>query len=246
MISLFGCSGRPRLPVASGPEPPVVSSVPELDAGPSDPPPTLQVFVEPTVIHRGTFALLQWEAQYADQVTIDHNIGTVETSGRIKFFPEETTIYEVSADGPGGRVAETVRVEVLGDRPQILEQDLIGRSLDDQFNDFMKPVFFGYDSAELSGEGRKVLEGNIRWLERVENIGVEFVIEGHCDQRGTEEYNLALGDRRAQVVMEYLKEQGLAAARIETLTMGEENPMDSRPTEEAWALNRRAQFVLVQ
>ena len=246
MTSFFGCSGRSRVPVVSGPEPPPVTSVPELETAPSAPPPTLQVVVEPTAIPRGAFALLQWEARYADQVTIDHNIGMVETSGRIKFFPEETTVYEVSADGPGGRVTETVRIEVLGDRSRILEQDLIGRSLDEQFNDFMKPVFFGYDSAELSEEAKKVLDGNMRWLERVENIGVEFVIEGHCDQRGTEEYNLALGDRRALVVMEYIKDQGLNAARIETLTMGEENPMDPRSTEEAWALNRRAHFFLVR
>ncbi|MDA2928649.1 OmpA family protein [Acidobacteria bacterium AH-259-O06] len=210
------------------------------------PAPELEVLIEPSVIRQGDSALLRWEAQNADHVLISHNIGVVETSGRIKFFPDETTTYEVIAEGPGGRVAKAVTVDVLKDKtPRISAEDLPSRSLGEQFSYFVKPVFFAYNSAQLSEKAPLRLDGNIRWLTRLENRGIRFLIEGHCDERGTEEYNLALGDRRAQTVMAYLVRHGIDALRMATLSLGEERPFDPRPTEEAWALNRRAHFVLL-
>jgi peptidoglycan-associated lipoprotein len=73
-----------------------------------------------------------------------------------------------------------------------------------------------------------------------------FVVEGHCDERGSEEYNLALGDARAEVVAEYLKNNGISKSRITTISMGEERPFDNRKVEAAYALNRRAHFVLLK
>ncbi|MDA2923096.1 OmpA family protein [Acidobacteria bacterium AH-259-L09] len=211
------------------------------------PAPELEVLIEPSVIRQGDSALLRWEAQNADHVLISHNIGVVETSGRIKFFPDETTTYEVIAEGPGGRIAKAVTVDVLQDKtPRISAEDLPSRSLGEQFSYFVKPVFFAYNSAQLSEEARLRLDGNIRWLTRLENRGIRFLIEGHCDERGTEEYNLALGDKRAQTVMAYLVRHGIDALRMATLSLGEERPFDPRPMEEAWALNRRAHFVLVK
>jgi len=203
--------------------------------------------IEPPVVRRGESALLRWEALNADRVVINHDIGPVETSGRIKFFPEETTLYELVAEGPGGSTVKQIIVEVLLDSgPQVFEDDLKTRPLAEQFAYFVRPIFFGYDTAELTDEAMRTLEEDATWLKQPDNLNLRFLIEGHCDERGTEEYNLALGDRRAEAVRSYLARQGIGRIRMRTLSLGEERPFDSRQTEEGWSLNRRAQFVLLQ
>jgi peptidoglycan-associated lipoprotein len=211
--------------------------------------PILDLRVEPEQIRRGESALLTWRSEHADGVEIDPAIGPVDLSGRIKFFPDETTTYTVSARGAGGSTAKSVTVEVLGSDSGttggVLSEDLENTSLDERFNLFVKPVFFAFDSTELTSEARLTLDGNLRWLEQVENRMVRFVLEGHADERGSEEYNLALGDKRAQVVKEYLLSKGLDASRVETVSLGEERPFASGTTEEAYAMNRRTQFLLL-
>ena len=208
-------------------------------------PPELDVGVEPSAIQEGESALLSWEVRNADQVSISENIGLVGLTGKIKFFPEETTTYTVTAEGSGGRVAKSVTVEVLAPGSgRISVEDLSERPLEERFEYFVKPVFFEFDSAQLTEEAQLTLEGNIRWLIGTENANLHFIIQGHCDQRGTEEYNLALGDKRATVVKEYLVARGIEASRIKAVSLGEERPFDLRSTEKAWALNRRAHFVL--
>lgn len=212
-------------------------------------PPELELRIEPQKIRPGESALLTWMARNADRVLIDHNIGVVDVEGKIKFFPEETTTYEVIAEGPGGRTAAKVTVEVVrGDlnRGELREEELRDRPLEERFYLFVKPIFFQFDSAELTEDNRLTLDGNIAWLQQPENRHLRFVIEGHCDERGTEEYNLALGEKRAQVVKDYMVARGIQAERIVTLSLGEERPFDTSGTEEGYALNRRAHFVLLQ
>ncbi|MCH8321178.1 MAG: OmpA family protein [Acidobacteria bacterium] len=213
-------------------------------AGPA---PELDVLIVPSLILEGESAMLSWEARNSDRVIINNNIGLVELSGRIKLFPDETTSYDVIAEGLGGRVTKTIIVEVFKDDTRRLsEDDLSDRPLEEQFEYFVEPVFFPYDSAVLSQEASLTLDGNADWLTRPENLGIRFLIEGHCDQRGTEEYNLALGDTRAQAVLAYLARQGIDLSRVKALALGEERPFDLRQTEEGWRLNRRAHFVLTQ
>ncbi|NTV05526.1 MAG: peptidoglycan-associated lipoprotein Pal [Chlorobiaceae bacterium] len=103
-------------------------------------------------------------------------------------------------------------------------------------------VFFDYDSATLSEDAQTRLNQNGLWLEK--NAAKGVLIEGHCDERGTSEYNLALGDRRATSAKEYLVRFGVAPARLETVSYGEERPFDSGHNEDAWGKNRRAHFII--
>lgn len=103
-------------------------------------------------------------------------------------------------------------------------------------------VFFDYDSSVLSSDAQEQLNQNGGWLES--NAAKKVLVEGHCDERGTSEYNLALGDRRAASAKEYLVRLGVASSRLETVSFGEERPFDSGHNEDAWAKNRRAHFVL--
>ncbi|MGD8266646.1 MAG: peptidoglycan-associated lipoprotein Pal [Desulfobacterales bacterium] len=101
-------------------------------------------------------------------------------------------------------------------------------------------VHFAFDSAALSPRGQDVLKRKAAWLN--DNPGMTVVIEGHCDERGTPEYNMALGERRAESARAFLVDTGVSSSRLRTTSYGEEKPLDPRSNEEAWAKNRRAQF----
>lgn len=103
-------------------------------------------------------------------------------------------------------------------------------------------IYFEFDSSALSAVSQDILKRKANWLRNNPNAYV--VIEGHCDERGTNEYNLALGDRRANSAKTFLVDLGISASRLKTISYGEERPADPRSNEEAWAKNRRAQFVL--
>ena len=108
----------------------------------------------------------------------------------------------------------------------------------------MKDVYFDFDRYDLSADARTILRANAEWLKT--NSGARVEIEGHCDDRGTNEYNLALGAKRAQSAREYLATLGVAADRLSTISYGEEIPVCNEPTEGCWRQNRRARFVILQ
>ena len=108
----------------------------------------------------------------------------------------------------------------------------------------LKDVFFEFDRYELSADARSVLRANADWLKGNPTVRVE--IEGHCDERGTNEYNLALGAKRAQAAREYLATLGVAAERLSTISYGEEIPVCKEASEACWKQNRRARFVALQ
>jgi len=103
-------------------------------------------------------------------------------------------------------------------------------------------IHFDFNRYDIAEKDREILNGLGDWLNK--NKGTKVQIEGHCDERGSNEYNLALGDRRANSVKQYLITLGLSAARISTISYGEEKPLCSESTEECWARNRRSHFVL--
>jgi len=107
----------------------------------------------------------------------------------------------------------------------------------------LKDVFFDYDRYDLRGDAREVLRANADWLKK--NPSAKIEIEGHCDERGTSEYNLALGAKRAQSAKDYLATLGIAGDRLSTISYGEEIPVCKQLTEDCWRQNRRARFVII-
>ena len=105
-------------------------------------------------------------------------------------------------------------------------------------------IYFDYDKSSIRPDAREILKANAEIFNK--NGNATIVVEGHCDERGTAEYNMALGERRAQETKQYLVNLGINASRIETISYGEERPLDNRSIDEAWAQNRRAQFLLKQ
>lgn len=127
--------------------------------------------------------------------------------------------------------------------PLTADTDLGSRSLDDLNRESpLKPAFFGYDSFEVGPDAQAVLKANAELLQRYGSWVV--TVEGHCDERGTAEYNLALGERRALAARNYLVSLGISADRLRTVSYGKEFPFDPGTSEEAYARNRRAHFVI--
>jgi peptidoglycan-associated lipoprotein len=153
--------------------------------------------------------------------------------------PAAETAPSPRPPAPPQPVAEPVPVP-----PEPVAEDRIAASsLDDlNKNSPLQPVFFAYDSSEIDSAGQAVLDANAAKLKA--NPSWMITIEGHCDERGTAEYNLALGERRAVAARAYLVSLGIAADRLHTVSYGKEFPFDPGHDEAAYARNRRAHFVI--
>jgi peptidoglycan-associated lipoprotein len=142
--------------------------------------------------------------------------------------------------------APQARQPVVDNQPAaapLAADELAGRNLEDLNRDSpLKPAFFLLDSAELDDEARTIVAANADVLKRYPQWVI--TIEGHCDERGTTEYNLALGERRAMAAKSYLLSLGVSADRLRTVSYGDEYPFERSSTEEAWSRNRRAHFVI--
>jgi peptidoglycan-associated lipoprotein len=127
--------------------------------------------------------------------------------------------------------------------PRVDEADLNAKDLDTLNRESpFQPVFFGFDSSDVDAQAQATLNSNAELLKKYP--GWTITIEGHCDERGTAEYNLALGERRALAARNYLVSLGISADRLRTISYGKEFPFDPGHNEEAWAKNRRAHFVV--
>lgn len=144
----------------------------------------------------------------------------------------DEAVVEEEIDGP---VTETLSTEtVISELPEDLA-DLNARG-------YLEDVFFDTDRFDLSPEARGVLAKNANWMLQYRTVLI--LVEGHCDERNTREYNLALGDRRANAVRDYLTSLGVSGDRVRTISYGEERAFALGQSEEAWRLNRRAHFVI--
>ena len=151
-----------------------------------------------------------------------------------------------AATAPTPRTAsppEPVRERTVVPPEPVRDEAIASTSLDDlNRNSPLKPVFFEYDSSEITAEGRGVLDANATLLKRFSTWTI--TIDGHCDERGTAEYNLALGERRAVGTRSYLVSLGIAADRLRTVSYGKEFPFDPGHDDGAYSKNRRAHFVI--
>jgi peptidoglycan-associated lipoprotein len=195
----------------------------------------------PSTIEKGQSTTLSWNSTNATSITIDGGIGTVEPSGRRTVSPADSTTYTARVTGPGGNATAEARVTVTAPPPvtpppprPITDAEFFASSVQD--------AYFDYDKYNIRDDARVTLQGDARAL--AERSGIRFTIEGHCDERGSEKYNLALGDRRANAAREFLVGQGIAGDRIETVSYGKERPQCTEHNEECWQKNRRAHFVL--
>ncbi len=157
--------------------------------------------------------------------------------------PPPAVVAPAPAPAPPPPPAPAQRVEEAVPVPQLSEDSIGARSLEDLNRDSpFRPALFGLDSSELDDTGRAIVSANAEIMKKYPTWLI--TVEGHCDERGTAEYNLALGERRAVAVKTYLVALGVAPDRLRTVSYGKEFPFDAGHTEAAWAQNRRAHFVI--
>jgi peptidoglycan-associated lipoprotein len=174
-------------------------------------------------------------------------LGTMISAGCGKKKPPTNPMPPAAVPGGGVTAPEKPAQRVEEATPVATEpiaEDTIGaKSLDDLNRDSpLKPAFFPLDSAELDADGQAVVQGNAELLKKYSSWVI--TIEGHCDERGTAEYNLALGERRAVAVKTYLVSLGISPDRVRTVSYGKEFPFDPGHAETSWSKNRRAHFVI--
>jgi peptidoglycan-associated lipoprotein len=224
LLFVAGCSKKP---VAAPPPPP-----------PPPPAPTASLSANPDSIQSGQSTQLTWQTQNATEVNID-SVGPVEANGSKTVSPASSTTYRLTAKGPGGTQEATARVTVTeapAPPPQVTEteEQLFARNVQD--------VFFDYDSYALRPDAEQQLASAAQFLKQHSNLN--FTVEGHCDERGSTEYNLALGDKRAGAAKDALVRNGVSASHIKTITYGKEKPFCTESNEQCWQQNRRGHFVL--
>jgi len=201
--------------------------------------PTASITASPETVEKGASTTLTWQTTNATDVSID-GIGAVQASGSQQATPSDSTTYTLTAKGPGGTQTATARVTVTQPPPPP-PPPAPGPSEEELFSQNMKDVYFDYDKADIRGDQQGSLQADIDFLKQHPNI--HFTIEGHCDERGSTEYNLALGDNRANAVRNGLVQGGVSADSIKTISYGKEKPFCSESNEACWQQNRRGHFV---
>ncbi len=162
------------------------------------------------------------------------------TTGATATVPDVPVTVDTRVEPPRDFVDPAVDARPTS---EVLPSDMESLNRVVQQRGLIRDAFFGYDESSLSSQAQAALSASATWLR--ENPNYNLLVEGHCDERGTEQYNLALGDRRASIAREYLVTLGVESARIRTVSYGEERAFDEGHNESAWAQNRRAHLVLV-
>lgn len=245
-LLISGCTKKAPAP-APPPPPPA-----KVDAPPPPTKPRVNTFTgEPRSIERGQSATLRWSVANATDISIEPGLGAVQANGSRQVFPASTTTYTLTANGPGGTDSRTVTVEVSSPPPPpppappkatstLTSAEILAREAAD--------AYFDYDKNELREDARQTLTRNADVLKRIfaNDSRVAIVIEGHCDERGSAEYNLGLGDRRATAAKEFLVQLGVSADRLKTISYGKERPQCTDANEDCYQKNRRAHLSVAQ
>ena len=228
LIAVAGCHHKQKpLPAAETAPPPAA------------PAPTAQLTATPSTISAGDQVVLTWRTTDATSVSID-GIGDVPTSGVKSVTPSASTTYHLVARGDGGSADASASVTV--NQQPAVSVPSTSMSAEEEFKANVQDIFYDYDTADLRTDAQATLSKDATYL--VSHPDIKIVIGGYCDERGSDEYNLGLGQNRADAAKNALVNAGVAANRIRVISYGKEKPFCTESTEDCWQLNRRAGFSM--
>lgn len=238
-----GCKKAPP-PAPPPPAPPKV-----VEKAPEPPPkPVIERFTaEPSAVVQGNPSTLRWSVSNASDISIDQGIGTLTSaSGSRSVTPSADTTYTLVAKGLGGTASASVTVSVRpADKPVPPPPPKAPtRSFNEALSQDVKDAYFDFDKFDVRDDARTALTGDAAALKTIlgfYNAG-NVILEGHCDERGSGEYNLALGDKRAQVALDFLKGLGVPTDRLKTVSYGKDRPQCTEQNEDCYQKNRRVHF----
>src|SRR5205809_1597057 len=225
--SFLGCGKKTVAP----PPPPAPAPAPAR--------PTVTLQASPASVNKGESSTLSWNSTDATQLSIEPEVGAVTAQGTTKVTPSDSTTYTITASGPGGSASATATVAVNAPPPS--PPAPAAPTDDELFLREVRDAYFDYDKADIRPDARTALSKTADFLKS--NPKFKVTIEGHCDERGSTEYNLGLGDRRASAVKQYLVSLGVPADRLSTVSFGKEQPFCMESTEACWHQNRRGHVV---
>ena len=222
VLSLAGCAKK--VAKVTPPAPPAPAA------------PTATLAANPNVVQQGQPSVLTWQTSNANEITIT-GLGTLPSSGSRSVSPGASITYTLVAKGAGGTNEASARVTVnavmANAVPSPTDEDLFARNV--------KDVFFDYNTFAIRSNEAPTLQNDEAFLSQHPSIKV--LIEGHCDDRGSEEYNIALGTSRAESVKRALVQEGIPADRVRTVSYGKEKPFCTQDNEQCWQQNRVDHFA---
>ncbi len=203
--------------------------------------PTVTLQASQTFIQRGESVTLNWSSTDATELILTPGVGRVAPEGSTRVSPTDSTSYTITAKGPGGAQDASVRITVAAPAAST-PAPKPSASMEELFRTNVQDAFFDLDRADIRTDARAALARTAEFLRQYAQIKIS--IEGHADERGSTEYNLALGDRRAQAARQFLISLGVSADRIDTVSWGKERPFCTQSNEDCWQQNRRAHIVM--
>jgi peptidoglycan-associated lipoprotein len=223
----------------------VASGCKKKQPAPPPPPPPKAVSAtlsaNPTSIEAGQSATLTWSTENATDVALDGN--KVDPSGSQTVSPTQTTTYHLTAKGAAGTQEATAQVSVTAKATPTPTPAPTPTVTDDQlFAQMVKDIYFDYDKSDLRPDAQQALA---QAAQVIKQKGWKVQIEGNCDDRGSTEYNLALGERRADSAKQALIRNGIGADALKTISYGKEKPQCTDQNEDCWQKNRRDHFSLL-
>ena len=236
-LAVFAGGCKKKAPAPPPPPPPKVEVPP-----PPPPPPApsvTQFGADPASIVRGQSSLLSWNVSgNVTSVSIDQAIGAVQNTGTRRVSPDNSTTYTLTATGPGGASTASATVNVSAPPPPPPAKTLTERVSD------LQDGYFDYDKSDIRADAQTALTQDAATLKAViaDFPSAVVTIEGHCDERGSAEYNQLLGDKRASAAKDFLVQLGVPADKLKTISYGKEKPQCSEQEESCWQKNRRAHF----
>ena len=238
-VSLFALLVVVAISACHKPPPPAPAPPPAAPPPPATPTVTLQA--NPSSITKGDSSTLSWSSTNATQLSITPEVGTVAPEGSTRVAPADSTTYTITATGPGGTANATAGVTVTTPPPPAKAPE---PTLEELFARYVQDAYFDFNKADIRPDARAALSKTADFLKNYPQVKV--TIGGHCDERGSTEYNLVLGDRRAAAVKQYLVSLGIAADRMNTVSYGKEKPFCFESNETCWQTNRRGHFVMAR
>jgi len=229
LVLLAGCKKKPVAPPPTPPPPPAPAA------------PTATLRANPSVIEQGQSTTLSWNSTNATELRLSPAPGSVGPQGSTTIAPDRSTTYTLVATGPGGTAEASARVTVNAPPPPPPPARM---SMEEAFAQRVRDAHFDFDKADVRPDARVALTQNAEFLR--EYAQARVLIEGHCDERGSTEYNIGLGDRRANAARDFLVSLGISADRVQMVSYGKERPVCTESNEDCWQRNRRAHFVLLK
>jgi len=249
MMTVSAC--KKKVPPPPPPPPPKEAPAPP----PPPPAPSARInnfSAEPRSIQRGQSATLTWSVANDTNIAIDNGVGSVQANGMRQVFPSNSTTYTLTASSAGGNDMRSVTVEVTAPpapppppppKPRISGAEMFNREIASAGD-----ALFDYDKSDIRDDARQILTRDADALKRIFTADPTFnvMLEGHCDERGSAEYNLGLGDRRATAAKDFLVQLGVPADKIRTISYGKDRPVCTDASEACYQRNRRAHLAPAQ